>query len=70
MEIKLNKAIEERDKFLEANSHLRIHQKKIDDILNKCKEEDRLDVIQMMMYESLSNLVMALNKLKEKFNNG
>lgn len=61
----LQKAIKARDDFLKENSHLIEHQQAIDKIMNKCKSEDRLAVITMLMMQNMIDLQRETLKLKD-----
>lgn len=52
----LEKAIAERDKFLEDHPNMKEYQKEIDETLDKCREEDRFAVIAMMLSGKLVEL--------------
>jgi hypothetical protein len=60
----LQEAITARDKFLAEHPHLVATQKKIDEILDKCRPEDRFDVIMMLLAENLQKQAEALNILQ------
>lgn len=66
----LQKAIDERDKFLKARPYLQPLQDKLDDILSKCKPEDRQEVIGLLMGERVTRLRDELQILKELIRNG
>jgi len=61
----IEKAIKNRDDFLEVHTELIEFQKEIDDALNKCNEKDRFAVLNIMIGTSLQNLGDALLKFKE-----
>lgn len=67
--IDLENAIKKRDEFLEANPHLKKNQEKIDEILDKCVESDRLQVVKVMLSASLMDLKKEFQKLKEMLPN-
>jgi hypothetical protein len=61
----LQKAIKKRDDFLKENPHLIEHQQAIDEIMDKCRSEDRLAVISMLMMQNMIDLQRETLKLKE-----
>jgi hypothetical protein len=66
----LQKAIKKRDEFLEKNPNLKALQKEVDNILDKCREEDRLAAINMMMMQKVMELqreTMKLQKIITKY---
>lgn len=65
----LQKAIEARDKYLENKPHLKAFQEEIDRILSNCKEEDRLNIITLMMSTKLVEFEDALQKLLKELGN-
>lgn len=62
---RLNGAMSEMEKFLEENPHMVEKQKKIQEILAKTPEKDRLDVLFLMLGTKLAELNTEVNKLKE-----
>ena len=61
----LEKATKARDDFLEANPHLKERQDELDKILDKCRDEDRLAVVNMFMMQSMLELQKNLIQLKQ-----
>jgi len=61
----LERAINERDKFLKIHPHLIEKQKEIDEILDKCNQKDRLEVIRMLMIDNMMNLQKELLSLQK-----
>jgi hypothetical protein len=61
----LQEALKQREDFLEKNPHLKHVQKEIDEILDKCRDEDRLAVVNMLMMQNLIDLQRETLKLKE-----
>ena len=59
----LQKAIEVRDAFLEERPHMKEYQKQIDEILDKCKPEDRFAVISLLMSGKMMELQQHMNNL-------
>lgn len=61
----LQKAIKKRDDFLKENPHLIKHQQAIDEIMDKCRSEDRLSVITILMMRNLIDIQRETLKLKD-----
>lgn len=61
----LKEATKARDDFLKEHPHLIPIQQEIDDILNKCREEDRLSVVMMLMMKNALELQKETMKLQE-----
>lgn len=68
MNDELKKAIEIRDEYIKNNPHLKEQQKEIDDVLNKCRQEDRLAVITMMLMGKTLELQKLCMQLQETMN--
>ena len=66
----LRKATEERDAFLSKHPHLREQQDAIDAILDRCREEDRYQVVLMMLVEQMSKQLQVLNAVKKGLERG
>ena len=66
----LRKAIEDRDAFLQKHPHLQKQQDNIDAILDRCREEDRYQVVLMMLVEQMSKQLQVLNAVKKGLERG
>lgn len=64
----LQEAIKKRDDFLKANPHMMQFQQKLDGILDKCRTEDRLSVITMLMMQNMIDLQKETINLKNYVN--
>ena len=64
MNEQLEKAIKARDEFLKEHPHLIPAQQEIDELLDKCRDEDRLSVITMLMMKNMLELQKETNKLE------
>jgi hypothetical protein len=62
--IRLQQAIEAREKFLNEHPHLRSYQAEIDAIMDKVPEKQRLEVIHQLALEKMMNLKDAMGQLK------
>lgn len=58
-------AVEKRDKFLEKNPHMKEYQTELENILSKCKPEDRMEVLGIMLGCKLNEFSEQLLKLKD-----
>lgn len=67
--IKLKKAIDERDQFLKDHPRMNNFQIEIDEVLDKCLEKDRLEVIFTMMLSSHIKQSEKLTELSIKLSN-
>jgi len=65
MDYSLQQAIKQRNDFLEQHPHLKEKQEEIDSVLDKCRECDRLAVVNMLMMKSMIELQKYTIKLKE-----
>jgi predicted metalloenzyme YecM len=65
----LEEAIAKRDQYLKENPHLQSYQDQIDDIMDKCKPEDRKDALLMMMHEKVTQLSEQMINLKDALTN-
>jgi hypothetical protein len=61
----LQEAINKRDEFLKERPHLKQKQVELDELLDKCRDEDRLAVVNMLMMKSMIELQKHTIKLKE-----
>lgn len=64
----LQKAIKARDDFLKEHPHLIPVQQEIDEILDKCREEDRLSVVMMLMMKNAMELQKETIRLQNEYN--
>lgn len=62
-------AVKKRDDFLKTNPHLIEKQQVIDELLNKCKDEDRFPTIILMLAGNLNDLKREMRKLQGNLNN-
>lgn len=60
----LQKAIDTRDKYLEANPHLQSYQDEIDRVLDATDPKQRMDVLSIMMSSKLMEQHAEFMKLK------
>ncbi|RLI66030.1 MAG: hypothetical protein DRO67_01750 [Candidatus Asgardarchaeum californiense] len=61
----LKKAIQKRDEFLEKHPHMKEFQAEIDDILDKCgNQEDRLATSQILLAGKLEEFSKQLDKIQ------
>ena len=65
MNKKVKEAIEKLDKFLEDNPHMKEYQREIDDILKKCRPEDRMEALNIMLSVKLNEFAEQLYKIKD-----
>ena len=61
----LKEAIKRRDEFLKERPHLKQQQVELDELLDKCRDEDRLSVITMLMMKNMIELQKKTMELKE-----
>jgi hypothetical protein len=61
----LKEAIKRRDEFLKEHPHLKQQQVELDELLDKCRDEDRLSVITMLMMKNMMELQKKTMELKE-----
>lgn len=66
----LTKAMEKRDAFLREHPHLQKQQDDIDALLDKCRPEDRFQVITMLLTEQMQKQLALLNAVKKGLENG
>lgn len=57
-------AIEKRDEYIKKHPHLQEFQDQIDDALDKCAEEDRAEVLMILLAGKMSELRDRMNELK------
>jgi len=66
---KLQEAITKRDQFLKERPHLIDRQREIDNILDKCTDEDRYEVIMILLCEQMRKQLIVLNSIREGLTN-
>lgn len=66
----LTKLIQQRDEFLEERPHLKEFQRKIDDVMDKCRPEDRYEAVMMMLAESMGKQLRIVKAVERGLSNG
>lgn len=68
--IDLENAIQLRDEYLKRHPHLQEFQNEIDNTLDKCRDQDRVQVITLMLGTSMQKLKDEVGKLQDMVKDG
>ena len=66
---KLQEAITKRDNYIKERPHLIDRQREIDNILDKCTDGDRYEVIMILLCEQMKKQVDVLNSIAKGLSN-
>jgi len=66
---KLQEAITKRDNYIKERPHLIDKQREIDNILDKCTDGDRYEVIMILLCEQMRKQLIVLNSIREGLTN-
>jgi len=66
----LQQAIAKREQYLKERPHLIEKQREIDNILDKCTDEDRYEVVMLLLCEQMKKQVDVLNAISKGLSDG
>lgn len=64
METNLEKLLKQKEEYLNSHPEMQDYQNQIDTIMEKCKPEDRFQVLQIMLANKLIELADKFTELK------
>ena len=62
---KYKKALKKRDEFLKTHPHMKKYKQEIENMLNRCNPQDRMDVLLIMLGCQMNEFAEQILKLKD-----